>query len=228
MIESLRATGGTSGRRGASDRSSAAGSSESLSGTGMCETPTGLSGVLSRSSIPLGAYPSIWGMLEAEPDVHVRACATIALSGDAESERALSRWVNSFDASMACHLLTIGTDRVNAEQALRLLRRHKDRPDARLRKIVARALEIIEGYRECLAGAVDGLSTLERHLLRGRTDEESFQTGCLAELLGWSRAHIGGCMDGRAGRGARPLGSVAVVAHPGERRRRSRRPPPPW
>jgi len=153
--------------------------------------PDWLERCLSRSSIPLRAYPSIWGMLEAEPDVHVRACATIALSGDAESERALGRWVNSFDASMACHLLTIGTDRVNAEQALRLLRRHKDRPDARLRKIVARALEIIEGYRECLAGAVDGLSTLERHLLRGRTDEESFQTGCLAELLGWSRAHIG-------------------------------------
>ncbi|GHJ09851.1 hypothetical protein TPA0907_42180 [Micromonospora humidisoli] len=143
---------------------------------------------LSRSPSPLRAYTNIWDALKAEPDVRVRTCAAIALRGDAESERALEDWIDPFvrDASTAQHLFSIGMDRVKAEQALRFLRRLKDSPDEGLRKITSRVVEIIERQQEQVAGAVDGLSTWERHLLRDRTDEERFQDECLAELLRWS------------------------------------------
>ncbi|WP_285787683.1 GIY-YIG nuclease family protein [Micromonospora sp. NBRC 101691] len=154
--------------------------------------PAWIEACLSRSPSPLRAYTSIWEVLEAEPDVRVRNCAAIALRGDAQSKRALETWVDSFvgNTSKARHLLMIGMDRVNAGQALRFLRRLEDAPDAGLRKIASHAVEIIERQRERVAEAVEGLSTLERHLLRGRTDEERFQDGCLAELLRWSYAPI--------------------------------------
>ncbi|MGW5557044.1 GIY-YIG nuclease family protein [Micromonospora sp. NPDC003944] len=143
---------------------------------------------LSRSPSPLEAYANIWATLEAEPDVRVRTCAAIAWRGDAESEQALERWTDPFirDASKARHLLTIGMDRIRAEQALRFLRRLKDSPDVNLRMITSRVMEIIEGQRKRVREAVKGLATLERDLLRDRTDEERFQDGCLAELLRWS------------------------------------------
>ncbi|GAA2339195.1 GIY-YIG nuclease family protein [Dactylosporangium salmoneum] len=148
--------------------------------------PAWLETCLSRSPRPLNGYVNIWTTLETEQDDLVRTCATIALRGDAESNQALDRWMDLFpgDATKAQHLLTMGTDREYVVQALRFLRRRKATPDPNLRKI----LEIFKEHREGVARAVEGLSTLERHLLRDRTDEERFQDGCLAELLWWSYA----------------------------------------
>lgn len=149
--------------------------------------PNLLDSCLSRSPSPLEAYATIWATLKAEPDVRVQTCAAIALRDGAQSGQALGRWKDPFvgNASKAQHLVTVWWDRVNTEQALRFLRRLKDPPDANLRQTMSRVVEILKGQRERVGRAVEGLSTLERHLLRGHTDEERFQDGCLAELLRW-------------------------------------------
>jgi len=149
-----------------------------------------LDACLSRPPRPLEGYPDLWARLEAEPDRRVGNFAALGLNGKDRSKQAWERWADRlpFSAYHAKHLLELGGDLVRCTEARRFLREVLNRPhmDENLRPVAARALDIIEDQLEQLGTAVNGLSTIEYDLLRGRTQQEYFQDGCIEAFLNWS------------------------------------------
>ncbi|MEU4161721.1 GIY-YIG nuclease family protein [Actinoplanes sp. NPDC026670] len=147
--------------------------------------PDWITACLTRPATPLTAYPDIWATLRAEPDPRVQHDAVLALRGTTDSNRAVERWAQSLlaEVSKAQHLHTIGVDQVTIVQALRLLRRPENRPDPSQRTVRSRVTEILGDHRDRIAAAIGELSTLERHLLRERTDDELVQDRCITQLL---------------------------------------------
>ncbi|MCR3754412.1 GIY-YIG nuclease family protein [Lentzea californiensis] len=148
-----------------------------------------LEACLSRPPAPLHGYPDVWATLKAEPDARVGNVAALGLTGDPAGKQVRERWADRlpFAASQVEHLFTVGGDLVSSTQARRYLRHLHDRVDREQRRPVARALEIIEDQIAQVTTAINGLSTLERELLRERSDQEHLEDWCLAALMNWSR-----------------------------------------
>jgi len=144
---------------------------------------------LSLPPYPLEGYPDLWARLKAEPDFRVGNFAALGLSGKGANKQAWERWVERlpFTTYKAGHLVVVGGELVRCTEARRFLREVLNQPytDDDLRP-VARALYIIEDQLEQLGAAINGLSTIEYDLLRGRTQQEYFQDGCIAAFLNWS------------------------------------------
>jgi hypothetical protein len=142
---------------------------------------------LSRPPRPLEGYPDLWTRLKAEPDRRVGNFAALGLR---RSDQAWERWADRlpFSADQVEYLLTLGGDLVRCTEARRFLREVLDQlsTDDNLRPAAARALDIIEDQLEQLGMTVSGLSTIESDLLRGRTQQEYFQDGCINAFLNWS------------------------------------------
>ncbi|MEV6603520.1 GIY-YIG nuclease family protein [Kutzneria sp. NPDC051319] len=144
-----------------------------------------LDGCLSRPAAPLQGYPDIWATLRAESDGRVGNFAALGISGTPASQQTWELWMGRlpFDISLAGHLFTIGSDLINGIQARQFLRRTYDQVESSLRPPITRALKIIEDQIDRVTGAIGELSTLERDLVRERSDEEHAQDNHLAALL---------------------------------------------
>lgn len=131
----------------------------------------------------LEAYCDLSSRLAEEPDKS--AANFVALGLIKKGHDALGRWLTQFPAPKARHLRALGSDRATCQAAAKYLRTAIGHPslDDALRPVAVRALALVEGQLAHVSEAVASLGTLERDLLRERTEEESFRDGCLFTFL---------------------------------------------
>lgn len=139
-----------------------------------------------RSLASLGTYSDFSSRLKEEPDKQAANFAALGLIHI--GHKTLERWLKQFPAHKARHLQVIGSDRAQCVGALRYLRAAIEHPklDDELRPIAIRALALVEDQLERASAAVEHLSTVERDLMRDRTEEQSFREGCAIAFLNWS------------------------------------------